>query len=156
MTFLILADVAMGRPDEKALTENQQQQHPELFSHLGGKPFTATGNWMQLWPPCKLWSFSASFCHKTILCRWVEIKAYIALLTPSPHAEPITRSIAAITCSPIWLVLGEWGLSVELFPQIKHFWRCLTFLSSATHDLFSLLGYKLASCNACSLSFLSV
>lgn len=44
-----LADVAPGRTDEKGVTENQQQQpHPELFSQLGMKPFTAPGSWTQL------------------------------------------------------------------------------------------------------------
>lgn len=44
----VLADVALGGPDENALMENQQQQHPELFSQLGMKPLTATGNLVQL------------------------------------------------------------------------------------------------------------
>lgn len=44
----VLADVALGRTDEKHLTENQQQLHPELFSLLGMRPFTAPGSWTQL------------------------------------------------------------------------------------------------------------
>lgn len=40
----VLANVALGRTDEKGVTENQQRQHPELCSQLGMKPFTAPGS----------------------------------------------------------------------------------------------------------------